>query len=205
VGLLLGQRGTRQIVIRLLQRAVKFVSATPFINPSRAHPALVELSGNRYIIGKAPTQNAVFLTTGIVTECALVQPTESWSAAVGSTGPPVKRVKLMPFTAEFERAGAYFATFLDTPVAEEFGGPIYNNGLAFLSRKESANKGMKSPPHTRLTIFMVLNSGPLYVPIFLGTALLHPDGSSRLTPGKPPRTVGENGASKRHISAKHVI
>jgi hypothetical protein len=90
----------------------------------------------------------------------------------------------MPFTTEFERAGAYFAAFLDTQVGEEFGGPIYNDGLAFLSRKESANKGTTFPSYTSLMIFNPLNSDPLHVLIFLPTALLHPNSGSLPSPGE---------------------
>lgn len=127
-------------MVRLLKRAVQFVSASPFINPSRAPTSLIEMHNGRYVIGKARSQNAVFLMTGIVTECALIKPTTSWSS-LGSPAKMIKRIKIRPFSVEYERAAAYFATFLNTHGASEFGGPIYNNGVGFTTRKEGSNAG----------------------------------------------------------------
>ena len=129
---------------RLLQRAVKFTSAMPFVNPSRAPPSVVQLQGGRFVNGDIPTQNAVFLTTGIISECALVSPTESSPPSYGVPGAAVRRVKLRPFAVEFERAAAFLGLFLDTKGSDEYLGPIYNNGLAFVTRKEGTNKGRLS-------------------------------------------------------------
>ena len=124
----------------MLQRAVKFSSAVPFVNPSRAPLSLVQLQGGRFVIPQLGSQNAVFLTTGVITECALVNAAGGWSSTVGAPGAAVKRMKLRPFTVEYERAAAFLGSFLDTKGGEEFPGPIYNNGLAFATRKEGAGK-----------------------------------------------------------------
>ena len=124
----------------MLQRAVKFTSAMPFVNPSRAPPSVVQLQGGRFMNSDIPTQNAVFLTTGIISECALVTATESSPPSYGVPGAAVRRVKLRPFAVEFERAAAFFGHFLDTKGSDEYLGPIYNNGLAFVTRKEGTNK-----------------------------------------------------------------
>jgi hypothetical protein len=97
----------------------------------------VELQGNRFVISGTRKQNALFLTTGIVTECFLVKPTESSKASANAPpGALVRRIKVIPFCVEFERAAAYFGNFLDIQGTQEFGGPIYASGLAFTTRKE---------------------------------------------------------------------
>ena len=87
-------------------------------------------------------QNAVFLTTGIVTECAILNPASSWVQGGGQTGPPVKRIRLRPFAIEYERTVAFFGNFLDVDKSNCFGGPIYGNGLSFSTRKDTVRKGV---------------------------------------------------------------
>jgi hypothetical protein len=128
------------LFVRLLKRAVKFASASPFINPSRASPLLTSLHTGRYVIAERRTQNAVFLTTGLITECSLVNAVGTWASSGAASGPPVKRIRLRPFSVEFERAAAYFGCFLGLGDSEEYGGPVYNEGLSFGTRKEGATK-----------------------------------------------------------------
>jgi hypothetical protein len=112
----------------------------PFVNPSRAPISVVRLQGGRFVGGDSPAQNVVFLTTGIITECALHNAVEGWSPVVGVPGASVRRIRLLPFAVEFERAAAFFGNFLDTEGTDKYGGPLYDNGLTFVTRKEGANK-----------------------------------------------------------------
>jgi hypothetical protein len=134
---------------RLLEKAVKFVVLFPFVNPARAELSAVKVDNRRYVI-QGPEdndfegQNAVFLTTGLVTECALKKPAISWAPAGGLVGPPVKRIRIRPFTVEYERTVAFFGNYLDIEETATYGGPIYANGLGFATRKESVQQGQCS-------------------------------------------------------------
>jgi hypothetical protein len=141
-------RSLSDVLHRLLELAVKAAELYPFVNPARAALSSVRLDGQRYVIqGVSPTivtgQNAVFLTTGVVTECALVTPVASWTSAAGQVGPLVKRIRIRPFVLEYERTVAFFGNYLDIGDTNSFGGPVYNNGLGFTTRKDNARKGDK--------------------------------------------------------------
>jgi hypothetical protein len=132
-------------VARLLEKAIKFTAILPFVNPARAPTSSVRLEGKKYVVqgttgNKFEGLNAVFLTTGVVTECSLVMPTPSWVSAGGQQGPAVKRVRLRPFAIELERTLAFWGHFLDISKTNTFGGPMYANGLGFSTRKEGARK-----------------------------------------------------------------
>jgi hypothetical protein len=133
-------------VFRLLAKAVNFVGVLPFINPARAPLSAVRLDGKKYVV-QGPTGNgfeglnAVFLTTGMITECCLIKPTGSWSPGGGQDGPAVKRVRLCPFAVEHGRTASFLGQFLDIEKTGEFSGPVNANGLAFTTRKEGARKG----------------------------------------------------------------
>jgi hypothetical protein len=133
---------------RLLELAVKTAELYPFVNPARTALSSVKLDGQQYVIHGASLtvaagQNAVFLTTGVVTECALITPVASWSSAAGQVGPLVKRIRIRPFVLEYERTVAFFGNYLDIGDTKSFGGPIYNNGLGFTMRKDTMRKGNK--------------------------------------------------------------
>lgn len=155
----------------------------------------MELQGGRFVIGKARAQNAVFLTTGIITECALIEGVATWAPANSSPGALVKRVRLRPFTVEYERAAAYFGTFIDTKGSQEYGGPIYNTGLQFASRKEGADKG------ECFHICMEIGANNLEpAPLPLKTTLLAASptaGASRNTKNK--QSQNSEPVGKRHI------
>jgi hypothetical protein len=145
---------------RLLELAVKAAEVYPFINPARAALSSVKLDGQHYVIhGASPTaamgQNTVFLTTGVVTECALVMPVASWTSAAGQVGPLVKRIRICPFVLEYERTVAFFGNYLDIGDSKSFGGPVYNNSLGFSTRKDNAQRGKKrsSLPVTSALMF----------------------------------------------------
>jgi hypothetical protein len=133
-------------VFRLLAKAVNFIAVLPFVNPARAPLSTVKLEGRNYVVqgpagNKFEGLNAVFLTTGIITECCIIKPASSWSPGGGQDGPAVKRVRLCPFAVEYGRTAAFLGQFLDIEKTGEFSGPVYNNGLAFTTRKEGARKG----------------------------------------------------------------
>jgi hypothetical protein len=134
------------IIFRLLAKAVNFIAVLPFVNPARAPLLTVKLEGRKYVVqgpagNKFEGLNAVFLTTGIITECCLIKPAGSWSPGGGQDGPAVKRVRLCPFVVEYGRTAAFLGQFLDIEKTGEFSGPVYNNGLVFTTRKEGARKG----------------------------------------------------------------
>jgi hypothetical protein len=112
----------------------------PFVNPSCAPLSVVCLQGGRFVSSETPVQNAVFLTTGVITECSLLSSAESWSPVVGVPGASVRRIRLRPFSAEYDRAAAFFGNFLNTNKSDDYGGPFYDGGLTFVTRKEGANK-----------------------------------------------------------------
>jgi len=130
---------------RLLENAIKFTAVLPFVNPARAPTSSVKLEGKKYVV-QGPTGNnfegfnAVFLTTGVVTECSLLTPTPSWLSAGGQQGPAVKRVRLRPFAIELEWTLAFLGHFLDISKTNTFGGPMSTNGLGFSTRKEGTRK-----------------------------------------------------------------
>jgi hypothetical protein len=138
----------------LLELAVKAAELYPFVNPARAALSSVKLDGQRYVIQGDPLtatsgQNAVFLTTGVVTECSLVTPVASWTSAAGQVGPLVKRIRIRPFVLEYERTVSFFGNYLDIGDTKSFGGPLYNNGLGFSTRKDNVRKGDKEPDVVR--------------------------------------------------------
>ena len=126
---------------------MRFEVDLPFINPARASLSTVRLDSKRYVVqdAKRPEANglnAVFLTTGIVTECSLINPTTSWAPREGPVGAPVKRIRICPFSIEYERTVAFLGNLLDIEQSKSYNGPIYSNGLGFATRKESLRKGM---------------------------------------------------------------
>jgi hypothetical protein len=125
---------------------VNFDAAYPFVNPARARLSTMKLDGKRYVAQGADTaeasgQNTVFLTTGVVTDCALVTPTASWVSRTGQEGPLVKRIRLRPFAMEYERTAAFLGNFLDIGKSKVYVGPIYHTGLAFATHK-NAHQGI---------------------------------------------------------------
>jgi hypothetical protein len=128
----------------LLEKAVKFEAEFPFVNPSRAPLSTVKETGGQFLINKGDCcgQHAVFLTTGVVTECALVKPTLSSGPPGGPPGPPVKRIKLRPFTIEYERAVSFIGNHLNIQEFKTFAGPIYPQGISLATQKEGGRHGM---------------------------------------------------------------
>ena len=134
-------------VCRLLASAVRFSTVLPFVNPARAALAAVKLEGRKFVVQGVKGNNfegvnAVFLTTGIVTECTIVNPATSWAPLGGPPGSPVRRVRLRPFAIEYERTVAYLGTLLDTEKTKTYAGPVSSNSLSFSTRKDGARKGM---------------------------------------------------------------
>ena len=133
-------------VCRLLRSAVKFSTVLPFVNPARAALSAVKLEGRKFVVqgikgNNFEGVNAVFLTTGVVTECAIGNPATSWAPLGGPPGSPVKRVRLRPFVIEYERTVAFLGTLLDIEKTKSYVGPISSNGLGFSTRKDGARKG----------------------------------------------------------------
>ena len=131
---------------RLLERAVKFTAVLLFVNPARAALSAVRLEGRKFVVqgvkgNNFDGMNTVFLTTGIVTECAIVKLATSWAPLGAPPGSPVRRIRLRPFAIEFERTVAFLGNFLELDKAKSFNGPLSNNGLGFSTRKEGVRKG----------------------------------------------------------------
>jgi hypothetical protein len=119
---------------RLLINAIQFQYSYPFVNPSRAPPSIVRLEHGRFVLRNPGYmgQNAVFLMSGLMMECSLISGTSSY----GSLIPNVKRIRIMPFTTEYECAVAYFGHHIDMSASDSFVSPIYRNGVVFASKKE---------------------------------------------------------------------
>ena len=136
-------------ICRLLASAVRFSTVLPFVNPARAVLSAVRLEGRKLVVQGVKGNsfegvNAVFLTTGIITECTIVKPATSWAPLGGPPGSPVKRIRLRPFAIEYERTVAYLGTLLEIENAKGYAGPISSKGLGFSTRKDGARKG-RSP------------------------------------------------------------
>ncbi|KIL56183.1 hypothetical protein M378DRAFT_17305 [Amanita muscaria Koide BX008] len=134
---------------RWLRAAVRFqhcLPLFPFLNPSRAEPGHVLREGSRLVLKDDPfkKQTAVFLTTGIVQQCQLVQP--CWGGTNGSY--QVRCINLSPFSIEYERTMAMFghAFGLDT-----FMGPLTDGNLVFGTRREGAGNTPSTPTPTTPT------------------------------------------------------
>ncbi|KAM6490024.1 hypothetical protein JOM56_014603 [Amanita muscaria] len=140
--------GNNKIYQRLLKSAVKFSVSYPFVNPSHAPLSIIKAESGKLLVKDSESdfdgQNVVLLTTGIVTECALVNTVPTWGATLGTPGPPIKRLKLRPFTVEYERAVAYIGNSLGVK-STNYAGPIYNNGLAFTTRKAGFGQSPSTP------------------------------------------------------------
>lgn len=187
------------LFIRLLEAAVKFKVALPFVNPARAELSTVQLEGKKYVIrgggdNKKQSQNAVFLTTGLVTESALVHSVSSYVPRSGPAGAPVKRIRVRPFSVEYERSAAFFGHFLDINHSKTFAGPIYGNGLGFSTRKESAQKGLFFYSPLLSSVFRYANGLLLAVPSA---------GSDRFLAPAPTRVAGSS--SRASASRTRVI
>ncbi|KAF8706958.1 hypothetical protein AX14_013751 [Amanita brunnescens Koide BX004] len=128
---------------RRFRKAIRFVSAPPFINPSRASPALVVREVDRIMLANR-RQTAVFLTTGIVTECQLITP-----GYFGNTSTYLgRRICIYPFHTEHQRAAAYIGMALNHK--KQYSGPLYNGALSFSTRKDTGStSGVTSPTTAR--------------------------------------------------------
>jgi hypothetical protein len=134
---------TKYNLCRRFRKAIRFVSAPPFINPSRASPALVVREVDRIMLANR-RQTAVFLTTGIVTECQLITP-----GYFGNTSTYLGcRICIYPFHTEHQRAAAYIGMALNHK--KQYSGPLYNGALSFSTRKDTGStSGVTSPTTAR--------------------------------------------------------
>jgi hypothetical protein len=88
--------------------------------------------------------NAVFMMTGHVTECALVNPVPSFegNSFFGSApGPLVKRIRLRCIAVEYERLCAYIGSALHFKGNRGFVGPTSAGGIVLASKKLGAAQG----------------------------------------------------------------
>jgi hypothetical protein len=144
---------------RLFNSAVKFRFSLPFINPARSPATLVSVDYSKYVLtsNKLRGNNAVFMTTGHVTECALVNPVSSYegNSFFGSApGPLVKRIRLRCLAIEYERLCAYIGSPLHFKGKRGFVGPTSAGGVVFGTKKQGAVQGANGE-HINLPSFTV--------------------------------------------------
>lgn len=87
-------------------------------------------------------QTAVFLTTGVVSECNLVTP-----AYFGNTTTYMgRRICIYPFHTEYQRAVAYIGNTLKH--RQSYLGPLFNGTLSFSTRKDVGSGSSVTSPGT---------------------------------------------------------
>jgi hypothetical protein len=131
---------------RLFTLAVKFRFSLPFINPARSPASLVSIDYSKYVLtsDRLRGNNAAFMMTGHVTECALVNPVPSYegnSFFGGAPGPKVKRIRLRCIAIEYERLCAYIGSPLHFKGQRGFVGPTSAGGIVFATRKLGSQVG----------------------------------------------------------------
>ncbi|KAF8315568.1 hypothetical protein F5887DRAFT_1084526 [Amanita rubescens] len=119
---------------RRFRNAVRFQSSGPYINPARASTDLVARENGRIVLANtgAPAnrcQNAVLLTTGVVTECQLITPGYFGS----STSYLARRISIYPLHTEHQRAASFIGNVLNHAT---YLGPLYNGVVSFSTRRD---------------------------------------------------------------------
>jgi hypothetical protein len=85
---------------------------------------------------------AVFLTTGIVSECQLVTP-----GYFGNTSTYLgRRICICPLHIEYQRAAAFIGNSLKHKVS--YLGPLFNGIISFSTRKDTGSAGGIMSPTT---------------------------------------------------------
>lgn len=79
-------------------------------------------------------QSAIFLTTGVVSQCQLIVPGNSLT----SGNYKVKQILLCPFGVEYELAGAFFGNALEV---KDYVGQLSDGNLVFMTRGEGHSSG----------------------------------------------------------------
>jgi hypothetical protein len=116
----------------------------PYINPLRASPALAVRENDRIVLANTEgrRQTAVFLTTGVVSECNLVTP-----AYFGNTTTYMgRRICIYPFHTEYQRAVAYIGNTLKH--RQSYLGLLFNGTLSFSTRKDVGSGSSVMSPST---------------------------------------------------------
>ena len=94
-------------------------------------------------------QSAIFLTTGVVSQCQLIAAGNSLT----SGNYKVKQILLCPFGVEYERAGAFFGNALEV---KDYVGQLFDGNLVFMTRGEGHSSGGATGLTCKLP---VINSG----------------------------------------------
>ena len=114
------------ISLRHLQSAICFTHSLPFVNPSRISLDMVQHEADRIVLANNSfkKQAAIFLTTGVVSQCQLITPRNSLT----SRNYKVKQILLCPFGIEYELTGALFGNALDV---NDYVGQLFEGNLVF--------------------------------------------------------------------------
>jgi hypothetical protein len=106
----------------------------PYINPAHASLDPVMRENDRIVLANSTTTgcraNAVFLMTGLVSKCNLVNPSYYGNTASYMS----RRISIFPFHTEHPLAAAYICGALNNDIML---GPLFNGVLSFLTRKET--------------------------------------------------------------------
>ena len=157
----------------------------PFINSARASPALVGSEANRNgkrIVMKGTTNPAIFVMTGLVIQCSLVDPA---TMGRGDTAFKNKMICLKPLNVEYEHATSFLGHAAGLqPVGQDphlkYSGPVYEGDITFTTRRapNTMNGGCKCKAHVCLNL----------------TTLQY-----AATPASPARSMGKRPARYRQI------
>ena len=126
----------------------------PFVNSAHAAPSLVSSEANRdgkRIVMKGTTNPAIFVMTGLVIQCSLVDPA---TMGYGDTAFENKMICLKPLNVEYECVTSFLGhTAGLQPVGQDrhlkYLGPVYEGDITFTMRHapNTMNGGCKCIVH----------------------------------------------------------
>jgi hypothetical protein len=122
---------------RHFRNAIRFKLELPFINPSCASFDLVARESDRLVLANTgrSLQTAIFLMTGLVSECHLVTPTYLGNLHTYMA----RQICIYGFHTEYQRTVAYIGDALNHD--STYYGPLVNGALSFSTRKDTGMGG----------------------------------------------------------------
>ena len=120
---------------RNFYHSVNFTASGQFVNPTRDPSTAVIYDNDRLNI-PGTKRSAIFLTTGVVSACNIIEPTTNHQQN------RIRRIQVIPLAFEYGRMINFFGSLYRK--SELYGYVTPDVALSFTSRKEGAGQG-KSP------------------------------------------------------------
>jgi hypothetical protein len=138
-------------ISRCFRNAIRFSQHLPYLNPVCTSLELVMREGDRIVLANTENccQMAVFLTTGIVSQCQIVNP--GWTSSSNAT--QIRRIALCPFTTKYQRTVSMIGNALQLgEEVDSFLGPLSDGNMTFgMCPQNNGSLASKSnpifPPH----------------------------------------------------------